>query len=103
MNYQDLVNEFAQRPREVSTAPVNGAPPRWFYAYGEGGSVYVASGREHANACRIRGERRLKSEEWEAMLSLYNRRKKGEHVSREAAEASVNQSYWFGIFREMGQ
>lgn len=101
MNYQDLVNEFAARPREVPTAPVYAAAPRWFSVTAREGAVFVSSGREHAPACRIRGERRLNPEEFPVMLSLYRRRQRGQRVSREAGEVSINQSYWYGIFREL--
>jgi len=100
MTYNDLVNSFRANPREVATAPVNGSTPKWFYVYEHQNAVYIASGREHPNACRVSPDRRLKPAEFPVMLALFQRRKRGEKVSREAKEQSINQSYWFGIFME---
>lgn len=101
MTYNDLVNEFRADPREVSTAPINGSAPKWFSVYELQNEVYVASGRDHRDACSVHPDRRLKPSEFPAMLELYHRRKKGEPVSQEAGRKSINQSYWFGIFKEL--
>lgn len=100
MTYSDLVNSFRANPREVPTAPISGSTPKWFYVYEHRNTVYISSGREHPNACRVSPDRRLNPAEFPVMLSLYQRRKKGEPVSQEAKKQSINQSYWFGIFKE---
>ena len=94
MTYNDLVNEFRANPREVSTAPINGSVPKWFFVYEMNNEVFIASGRNHANACRVNPDRRLKPSEYDIMLELYQRRKKGEPVSQEAGRQSINHSYW---------
>ena len=99
MTYRDLVNSFRANPREIPTAPINGSAPKWFYVYEQQDTIYIASGREHPNVCRVNPDRRLKASEFSAMLDIYYRRKKGEPVSQEAAKQSINQSYWFGIFK----
>ena len=101
ITYRDLVNSFRVNPREIPTAPINGNNPKWFYVYEQQDTIYIASGREHPNACRINPDRRLKSSECSAMLDIYHRREKGEPVSQEATKQSINQSYWFGIFKEI--
>ena len=35
------------------------------------------------------------------MYELYCRRKRGERISQEAIATTVNQVYWYGIFRDI--
>ena len=98
MTYHDLASTFRDGPREIPTAPKYGIP-KWFCVYEKNGVLYVASGREHTNACSICPDRKLKEEEFPVMLDLYKRREAGEPVAKEAKEQSMNQSYWFGIIR----
>ena len=100
MTYHDLVNSYTADPREIPTSPVTRVAPKWFYAYGKNGRVYVSSGREHVNASRICHDRRLREDEFSKMLDLYRRRERGAPVSAEA-QASINSSYWFGIFKDL--
>ena len=99
MMYRDLVNSFCANPREIPTAPINGGTPKWFYVYERQGTIYISSGREHSNVCHVNPDRRLKPSEFSTMLDIYQRRKQGEPVSQEAKKQSINQSYWFGIFK----
>ena len=101
MTYSDLVSSFRSNPREVPTAPKDKRqPPKWFYAYTKGNSVFVGSGKDHLNASHISPDRRLPESEFDSMLALYHQREAGEPVSKEAKK-SICQSYWFGIFSEM--
>ena len=101
MEFNDIINEFRCNPRDVSTAPIKNTISKWFYVYVQRNDVYIASGRSHTNICSISTDRRLKPSELQVMLDLYKRRKDGIPVSKEATKQSVNQSYWFGIFKEM--
>ena len=101
MTYSDVVSSFRSNPREVPTAPKEkNCPPKWFYAYAHGNSVFVGSGKDHPNASRIFPDRKLPESEFDTMLALYYRRKAGEPVSQEAKK-SICQSYWFGVFSDM--
>ncbi len=100
MTYNDLVNSYRAEPREIPTSPLMKVSPKWFYVYEKGGQVFASSGREHANASRICPERRLNEDEFSMMLDLHHRRERGAPVSAEA-KASINQSYWFGIFKDL--
>ena len=102
MTYSDLVNIFRADPREIPTAPKIRNTPKWFYVYERQGAIYISSGREHSNACRVSHDRRLDPSEFSVMLDIYRRRETGAPVSQEATENSVYQSYWFGIFKDMG-
>ena len=102
MTYMDLVNSFRANPREIPTAPINGSAPKWFYVYENQGSVFVSSGRDHVYACHVNPDRRLNRAEFSDMLNIYLRRKAGAAVSQEAKARSINQSYWFGVFKAMG-
>ena len=101
MTYHDLVDNYRVNPREISTAPINGATPKWFAVYVRNDELYAASGREHSNACHISPDRRLKAAELPIMQELFTRRKKGEPVAQEAKAQSINQSYWYGIFKDL--
>ena len=101
MTYNDLVNEFHVNPREVSTTPINGSTPKWFFVYERQNEVYIASGHDQPVVCSVYPDRRLKPSEFPVMLELFKRREKGEPVSQEAGRQSINQSYWFGIFKEL--
>lgn len=100
VNYKDLVTEFRNNPRDVPTNPKNGNAPIWFYAYEDNGSVYISSGRNHSNASSVCPDRKLQQKEFERMLDLHHRRERGEPVYKEA-KSSMNQAYWFGIFKEL--
>jgi hypothetical protein len=100
--YQDLVSSFRTAPRDVHTVPTDGREPVWFYTYVQRGALYVESGRDHSPKSRISGRHRINEAEYEVMLNLYHRRKRGEAVSREASEATLCQVYWYGIFADLG-
>jgi len=53
MTYNDLVDEYGSRPREMPTSPINASTPKWFRVYAHQDEVYVASGKEHHNVCNI--------------------------------------------------
>ena len=101
MTYNDLLTSFRNDPREVPTAPTTHSAPKWFYVYAHHDKLYVTSAKNHSNPCSICPARLLKSDEYEDMLEIYQQRKIGRPVSQEAAETSINASYWFGIFSHM--
>ncbi len=106
LDYNDLwnqiVNEFAENPRDVQTKPKGNRMPLWFYVSCKNGNVQISSGRTHDNKSNIRALRTLKKEEIEDIFTLYLRRKNDENVSFEATQTSQNQVYWYGIFAELG-
>jgi hypothetical protein len=102
-SYQEIAAELHTSPRDIPTAPVRpGYRPRWFYAYEEGGTIYVESGRSHDPKSSISGRRRLSENDFSPMLDLYKRRKNGERISSEALARTRCQVYWYGIFQDFG-
>lgn len=99
-NYQDLVTSYSQKPRNVHTVPLRGTP-MWFFTYVDKGYVYVAPAHAKTPSSKMRAPRRLNPAEFDTMLDLYHRRNKGQKVSSDAAKATQNQVYWYGIFRDM--
>lgn len=96
--YQQLVVSFSENPRDIATTS-----GLWFYVHTENGKLYVESGRSHVEKkSKITTPRKLKEDEFSEILSIYHRRQIREKVSKEASNATVNQSYWFGIFADMG-
>ena len=100
--WNEIVNSFNKRPRDVATSPINNSVPKWFYVFVSNGNVCIESGRTHKNVSSVKGTRRLNRAEFEDMLVLHHRRNRGEAVSQEAAQRTVNQVYWYGIFNELG-
>ena len=102
ITWNDIIKEFERAPRDVSTVPTTKAVGKWFYVSTSKDDVLVSSGKNHSNVSKISVARKLNRYELEDMIDLYLRRKSGESVSRIAAEKTVNQVYWYGIFNEMG-
>lgn len=101
MTYYDLVNRYRANPTDIHTVPKN-REKKWFYIYVKNDKLYVCSAKNHAPKCNISQYRMLNESEFDKMLNLYLRRKRGEAVSYEATQATRNQVYWYGIFADMG-
>lgn len=101
MQYSDLALHFAKFPRNVHTVPTDGRMPRWFWVSAEQGKIYVSSGTTSDLNSNIHGRRLLNEDELETMLTLYQRRKRGEAVSVVASRTTQNQVYWYGIFADL--
>ena len=99
--YATIVENFQAAPRDIHTVPLKGEP-HWFYVYAENGNLYVEAARTHTPSSTIKGRRLLVSAECAMMMDIYQRRKKGEAVSKEATKATRCQVYWYGIFAELG-
>ena len=102
IRYLDLVNNLMKHPRDISTKPVTNKAGKWFYAYAENGKVFVDTARKHTPTCSISKPRVLLEKEIEDIYELYIRRKQGHAVSKQAADVTRNQVYWYGIFSDMG-
>ncbi len=101
MNYSDVLNRYRDDPREIPTDPKKEENAKWFRVYVRNDALYIASGREHPNACSVSPDRRLNPSKFDQMLDIYRRRQRGEAGFQEARDASMNASYWFGIFKDM--
>ena len=102
MRYLDLIASYKYTPRNVHTVPTDGRVPKCFWVSVERDNLYVSAGTTPYENSNVRGKRLLSIVEMETMLSLYQRRKKGEAVSREASRVTQNQVYWYGIFNDLG-
>ncbi len=102
ISYVELVNNLSDNPRDISTKPITNRVGKWFYAYVEDGNVIVDAAREHTPKCSISKPRILFEREMEDIYGLYLLRKQGHSVSRQAADITMNQVYWYGIFDDMG-
>lgn len=101
ISYFELVNNFINDPRDISTKPTNSMLPKWFYVYVEDGKIFVDVAREHEPKCSISKPRVLFEKEIEAIYDLYIQRKQGMSVSKQATEITRNQVYWYGIFSDV--
>lgn len=102
INYIDLVNSLSNNPRDISTKPITNRVGKWFYAYAEDGKVMVDVAKEHMPKCSISKPRVLFEKEMNDIYELYHLRKQGHSVSKQAADVTMNQVYWYGLFDDMG-
>lgn len=102
VSYNDLVANFMNNPRDISTKPIINRPGKWFYVYVENGNIVIDTARLHTPKCSISKPRILFEKEIEDIYELYIQRKKGGAVSQQAASVTMNQVYWYGIFSEIG-
>lgn len=101
ITWNDIVSSYSNNPRDVKTVPLRGAG-RWFYVYAENNNVYAENARNHSVSSKIKGRRVLEKNKVDDVLAIYDRRKRGESVSKIAVDTTVNQVYWYGIFADMG-
>ena len=101
ITWSEIVASFEKRPREVSTYPLRNSASKWFHVSVKGTELCIESGKEHTCVSKIKGTRKLNSDELEDMLELYTRRMNGESISAKATRKSINQAYWYGIIREL--
>ena len=101
MTYAQIVSEFKNKPRDVSTSPISNVQPKYFHVTSVDGSIYISNAISHQHSSRIRTDRKLNENEYEPMLNLYHRRQAGEKVSQEAIRITINSVYWYGIFAEL--
>ena len=102
MTYAQIVSDFLNNPRDVSTAPQRNSTPKWFHVTAVGGSLYISNAKFHKLSCRITVSRKLNEKEYEQMLDYYHQRLARENISQTVASFTINSSYWYGIFNELG-
>lgn len=102
ISYLELVNQFVNNPRDISTKPTTNRTGKWFYTYAENGKIIVAAAKGHTPKCSISKPRVLFENELEDIYELYIQRKQGKAVSHQAANVTRNQVYWYGIFSDIG-
>lgn len=101
ISYLELVNNFVNNPRDISTKPTNSMRPKWFYVYVDDGKIFVDVARKHEPKCSISKPRVLFEKEIELIYDLYVKRKQGMSVSKQATAITRNQVYWYGIFNDV--
>lgn len=101
--WEQIVDSYTKNPRDVKTIPLTNRTPVWFFVYVENGTVYIDRAKRHIPSSEITAPRKLamRANECDIMFDLYQRRKHGDSVSKEAQKVSVNQVYWYGIFADL--
>lgn len=100
LTFWEILASFSKKPRDVKTVPLHGQG-KWFYVETDGNNIYIENSSNHRPSVELSAPRRLDKENFDKMLSLFIRRKKGESVSYEATRTTQNQVYWYGILNEM--
>lgn len=98
----EILKSFSDNPRDVHTCPMRSSTPKWFFVSTQSGRIVISESKAHMNSSRLKTNRILNSSELSEIFNLYLRRKRGESVSKEATDLTVNQVYWYGIFSELG-
>lgn len=99
--WDKIISEVKEQPRDFHTVPKTNKNPLWFHATSDGTYIYITDAKNHDNSSRITGARSLSYVEFLRIYPLYLKRCRGEAVSIEAAKATKNQVYWYGIFNEI--
>lgn len=99
--YRDLLKSFENNPRDIITRPTIRREGKWFHVYTENGHVIVTGAKDKCPKCSISKPRILQEKECKMMYELYLLRKQGKQISKEAAQSSRNQVYWYGIFSDL--
>ena len=99
-NFTNII-DLAKKNIDIHTIPLNNKKPLWFSLYYENDTVYVDSAKNNSPKSAIKSPMPLNKNEFDAMLDIYNRRLKGEKVSKEATKTTRMQVYWYGIFEEL--
>lgn len=100
--WNTIVNYFKDNPHDVKTAPCNNREPKWFYVYTDGVNVFITSGKSHIEKCKITGKRQLDRINADIVYDFYLKRKARIKSEQKVNEYTVNSSYWYGIFNELG-
>ena len=95
--WQEIKDDLQRNPRDIPTVPKQKKEPLWFHASSDGNYVYISNAKTHRPSSSIKGIRNLSEAEFERIYPIHIRREKGEAVSKEAAKATMNQVYWYGI------
>ena len=98
--WETILSSYTKEPRDVKTVPLY-KEGIWFYVYAENNNIYIENAQNHENGSAIKKRRLLDKENFDTMLTLYYKRKKGEKVSKEAISTTHNQVYWYGIFSDL--
>jgi len=95
--WNQLISSLKGTNREFSTTPKTKVTPKWFSACTDGVKIFISNATAHKPSCTIKGERKLDFKQFEKILPLYLRREQGDSVSKEAAQSTFNQVYWYSL------
>ena len=96
-----IISSYSLNPRDVITTPLGNRKGRWFHASVEDGKLFISKAKEHTISSRLKFRRMLNPNELKEVFDLYLKRKQGTPVSQDVLKATINGSYWFGIFNDL--
>lgn len=97
LSWDLLYASFKENPRNVQTHPLRNALPKWFYAYSDGSAICIENARGKQPSCSITTLRKLEHDKFDKIYETYLRREKGDSVSKEVTEITMQSSYWYGV------
>jgi hypothetical protein len=97
--WQKIVNDLRNNPRDLITRPMTNRSGVWFYAEVIGKEISIGRARNHAYelSSKLSSDYFIGREEFERVYPIYLRRKAGEKVAKEAANATFKQVYIYAI------
>lgn len=96
-----ILSKLMDGSKEFPTTPKINRKPVWFSAKTDGKNIFVDAAKNNQPQCNLTMERRLTYDEFKKIYPIYIEREKGENVSEEASNASMNQVYWFSLIKHL--
>jgi hypothetical protein len=96
-----IINNISTNSRDIKTIPLNGGGI-WFNVSTDETKIYVNNAEIKKPSSKLKQAHNLDKKEFVQMYDIYERRKRGKKVSREAAKITRNQVYIYSIFYNCG-
>jgi hypothetical protein len=97
--WSKLICGISENNEDIATTPKVSRKPLWFNASTDGVDIFITRAKEKEPSSKISMERKLSNNEFLRIYPIYLKRELGESVSKEAAKATMNQTYWFAILK----
>jgi hypothetical protein len=97
-----IIDDILKNPRDLQTTPIINRGGVWFSVTTDGKTISVDNAKTEKPSSRIGPTREICKDEFIKMHPIYLRRKRGEKVSKEATNTTINQVYIYSIFKYCG-
>lgn len=97
--WKTIMNRLGQERREFHTVPLLNKAHVWFSATVDEERIVITEATENKPSSSLTIPRYLKYKTFEKVYPIYLRREKGEKVSKEVTEITVNSVYYYSLIR----
>lgn len=102
--WKSIIQDLTDNPRDIPTAVKPPRTPLYFHASTNGKAVFIDNAETNSPSVNLNSRRRISEKDFYKMYPLYLKRENGESIAKEVeevGEAKKNQSYTFGVIREI--